>query len=1264
MALTMRGRCTLCECTGWVTLSWDERAQRNVTRKIPTSPHEPCGGCTHLWFCHQAYALDPNDSRAALAIGGNPASRCGGFFSVWFPLCLIMLRSPPYVKLNARWELTSVCVCASAWPSHDQHAPLPPPPFTQAPAPAPAPLLSQPAAGPTTNAPLTAAHRTAPTLPLSQPLMDAYRGLPAPVQGSAGTRRVSSALRTLSGGPFNTLVNHHVSRRGYPGSSLPQANIHVVCWPHTLDSEYYPSLPPPPAKIKNQHAQKYLTQLNQHHLVLSISVPGSGQASPADFNRQIFYHMEEHSLMFPEFPSDYPPGDADQLDGQLWVLCGMNRRQDKYTLSIHPNINDGRFGYAEFKRLSGQFANVLAGANGRVMIFIAPRFGHLLGPIEGFSTPAEPLTGSHPCFGERVLCTLPSAESNKPQDPAECYPGDCPVEPATAINSLLRSLSAPSAPPRTNRTPPPSLVRQRSPQTPTTLERRVRPRCASDSSPTAIRIDIPAAPLFIPSPPPTPPPPRPSLIPLQIGADALPPSDILEWANDVYAQVRVNSDVASAPHLSINANTVSAAAGCLLDLLEHIQRRAVDPDVEFTSRSDVIACEDNISLASFFHPFRLYRVGLRDSHQTHGAGPERAAMREACTVLTSSHHFWQQAAGSSMYHPVLTPLDEAIPERINTFRAHGAFLALHIFLLQQAPLPISIWLILALINGRDGMEIPANFLLHLDPDAYDLMYTKTGRCAVSYAFVSSNYGLPIAPSTFDYTNRRYRIFPSADELLHAVVQTCARIIASWLKFPVDGMARYQAWLVQAVADTLGPQALLLEEVWRAHTQVRKYILGDSTAREHCESEFTSLRAQLQAHPLASRFSEESQMLQRVGGIISQIRRPQASAPEHIAAPPGQQMLTEELSSNSATLSVGRLISHTAPSEPSPNRRLVRLPNSSTANAPSSVSRLISQAPSSEPSTSQLAPPPNRRLIRLTDFIDEALAATRCTTLPAPTLWQETMQRDMDYFCPFRELAPSRRRAAGPLGPFASDFAATNSGFLSALIFRGITFGTQFFRLSRLRYSDDADFQTAMDDAAEVYHGVHGQDPPPGFFCNPAAYGPHNKGRTVRLAVNYSAAVQTENLEGLLRKEREQGRSAVPFYAFWKWLRGRVDNAPRFMDLGPLGSYLLAVDYTYTSPQLVSLPTIEEMGEAIWWMNKGAVSGLEKLGLIPPRPLNANGKPKRSTVADCARGFRTVFEALEAHLPPDVRDEICFDVFMVEHTLCKLSRAISRNKFEL
>ncbi|KAK6984801.1 hypothetical protein R3P38DRAFT_2575246, partial [Favolaschia claudopus] len=174
--------------------------------------------------------------------------------------------------------------------------------------------------------------------------------------------------------------------------------------------------------------------------------------------------------------------------------------------------------------------------------------------------------------------------------------------------------------------------------------------------------------------------------------------------------------------LSINANTVSAAAGCLLDLLEHIQRRAVDPDVEFTSRSDVIACEDNISLASFFHPFRLYRVGLRDSHQTHGAGPERAAMREACTVLTSSHHFWQQAAGSRMYHPVLTPLDEAIPERINTFRAHGAFLALHIFLLQQAPLPISIWLILALINGRDGMEIPANFLLHLDPDAYDLMY--------------------------------------------------------------------------------------------------------------------------------------------------------------------------------------------------------------------------------------------------------------------------------------------------------------------------------------------------------------------------------------------------------------------------------------------------------------------------------------------------------------------------------------------------------------
>jgi hypothetical protein len=96
-------------------------------------------------------------------------------------------------------------------------------------------------------------------------------------------------------------------------------------------------------------------------------------------------------------------------------------------------------------------------------------------------------------------------------------------------------------------------------------------------------------------------------------------------------------------------------------------------------------------------------------------------MREACDVVTSRHHYWQQVPGMAMYRPIFVPVDAEIPERVNTFRGHGTFLALHCFVLQHGPFPISIWLIFALIMGRKAMLIPQNILRYMDPAAYDIL---------------------------------------------------------------------------------------------------------------------------------------------------------------------------------------------------------------------------------------------------------------------------------------------------------------------------------------------------------------------------------------------------------------------------------------------------------------------------------------------------------------------------------------------------------------
>ncbi|KAF7372512.1 hypothetical protein MVEN_00113100 [Mycena venus] len=96
-------------------------------------------------------------------------------------------------------------------------------------------------------------------------------------------------------------------------------------------------------------------------------------------------------------------------------------------------------------------------------------------------------------------------------------------------------------------------------------------------------------------------------------------------------------------------------------------------------------------------------------------------MRQACTVLSQCHRYWQQAPSSRMFQTIFTPGGLEIPERINTFRAHGRFLALHCLLMRHGPLPISIWLLLCLIEGREALLIPQNVLLHMHPGAYDIL---------------------------------------------------------------------------------------------------------------------------------------------------------------------------------------------------------------------------------------------------------------------------------------------------------------------------------------------------------------------------------------------------------------------------------------------------------------------------------------------------------------------------------------------------------------
>ncbi|KAJ7930272.1 hypothetical protein B0H13DRAFT_1858904 [Mycena leptocephala] len=171
------------------------------------------------------------------------------------------------------------------------------------------------------------------------------------------------------------------------------------------------------------------------------------------------------------------------LHSQSFVLLQSMSRHDMKSLREHLGINDNKFVYSEFKTLNGKLRNPMVGADssGVPWIWIAPRYGYLIGPIHRFPTSTVPLSGRHPCYGLRALHPLPTAHGPR-DEPLECHAEYCPGQetapvcthiPASIffltfyVRQILAGLlsGVPHAGQRPT-TPPqqPSLIRQRSRQ--------------------------------------------------------------------------------------------------------------------------------------------------------------------------------------------------------------------------------------------------------------------------------------------------------------------------------------------------------------------------------------------------------------------------------------------------------------------------------------------------------------------------------------------------------------------------------------------------------------------------------------------------------------------------------------------------------------------------------------------------------------------------------------------------------------------------------
>jgi hypothetical protein len=96
--------------------------------------------------------------------------------------------------------------------------------------------------------------------------------------------------------------------------------------------------------------------------------------------------------------------------------------------------------------------------------------------------------------------------------------------------------------------------------------------------------------------------------------------------------------------------------------------------------------------------------------------------------------------------------------------------------------------------------------------------------------------------------------------------------------------------------------------------------------------------------------------------------------------------------------------------------------------------------------------------------------------------------------------------------------------------------------------------------------------------------------------------------------------------------------------GKLTAYLLAADYATAGK--ATIPSCADMGFVIGQIDAGGLVGLRKLGWA-----NLNHKDKSAI----AHTFESVYLELKSRIPPHRLQQMDFNVFLVEHSLCKHER---------
>ncbi|KIY67039.1 hypothetical protein CYLTODRAFT_353996 [Cylindrobasidium torrendii FP15055 ss-10] len=262
-----------------------------------------------------------------------------------------------------------------------------------------------------------------------------------------------------------------------------------------------------------------------------------------------------------------------------------------------------------------------------------------------------------------------------------------------------------------------------------------------------------------------------------------------------------------------------------------------------------------------------------------------------------------------------------------------------------------------------------------------------------------------------------------------------------------------------------------------------------------------------------------------------------------------------------------------------------------------------------------------------DFIDAVLPYVRGEQpAKASDLWKNVVTA-ANKLLPFRERAPGRAHLrVNPVFTSARPDTAT-SVVRSLIIHRGITFNSP-------KELDHPGLFTRRQDWYS-FRG-DGGDTDEALFCDRRAYGQPNDRSSKHFETYWRA--------GDIISRYLNAPTPPSFVETLSFVR---TNGPlegfALPSFGPLSTLLLVEDMVYAG--LVSWPSVEEFGAVVAELGKGATDALVMLGLIS----------HEASQAEIAGAFVQTYRYAN-NLPDNFNVlEMGFDMFMLEHALCKYKR---------